>query len=193
MILHPVLMPVPKGDSLPRHQRATELRRVSRLALAESARLSGISVREWRQAESGEPLPTDGVYWSVAHKPLWTAAVVSDRPVGIDLEPVAPRRVEMFDALAAEEEWSLLRDREWLTFCRLWTAKEAVLKANGVGIGRFGDCKLTAVKDREHMQLSFEGRDWRIQHCYFHDHVAAVTVESSKPNWTVMGDDDEPL
>ena len=187
MILRPVLMPVPDGDSLPRNERAQEQHRISRLALAESARLSGVSARDWSKDDNDVPQPAGGIYWSLSHKPAWTAAVVSDRPVGIDIERIAARNPGMFDRLADPDEWGLLGGREWGHFFRLWTAKEAALKANGVGISGFGECRLVSILDDRHLTLSFGGRDWPIEH-FFHDsHVAAVTTVPDSLEWTVGG------
>jgi|GEM_PF-2402404 len=112
-------------------------------ALAHCAKLVGAPATGWEKNADGAPIPNQGFYWSISHKPQWAAAVIADSPVGIDIEHIAPRRDKLiFDELADEEEWSLMPDRSWESFFMLWTAKEAVLKANGEGIGRFADCRL---------------------------------------------------
>lgn len=101
--------------------------------------------------------------------------MIGEGPVGIDIEQVTPRHDGVFDALACESEWTLIGDRSWHSFFRLWTAKEATLKANGVGIAGFSACRLLAVPDRDHMTLHYEHRVWSIEHYYLADHIAAVT------------------
>jgi phosphopantetheinyl transferase len=186
MILQPVLMPVPGGDTLPAPQRVVEQRRVARRALAECARLCGIPERDWPQDDAGVPQPAGGYYWSISHKPLWAAAVIADRPVGIDIEHIKPRHPDLFDAIATPEEWALLGERSWEAFFRLWTAKEATLKANSRGISGLGVCPLERVIDASHLTISYEGQTWTIEHCRHGEHVAAVTAGTDGVAWHVV-------
>ncbi len=134
MTLHPVLAPV----SLDAHARTPEQvqaqRDAARRALAHCAELCHAPTDGWQKNADNVPVPNEGFYWSVSHKREWAAAVIADHPVGIDIEKIAPRRNELvLDELATEEEWTIVGDRSWESFFRLWTAKEATLKANGVG------------------------------------------------------------
>ena len=190
MILRPVLMPIPGGADLPRDRRRPAQQAVSRRALDESARLCGVSPREWLRSDKRVPLPTEGIYWSQSHKPTWTAGVVSDEPVGIDIEAIRPRRDEiLFDKLADADEWALVGGRSWENFFRLWTANEATLKANSFGIGRLRDCRVVAVSDEAHLTVVFAGREWSVEHFHHDNHVAAVTTGQRKVIWNVMGQD----
>ncbi|HUU84702.1 MAG TPA: 4'-phosphopantetheinyl transferase superfamily protein [Phycisphaerae bacterium] len=187
MILHPVLMPVPGGADLPRPERMPAQRLVSARAVDESARLSGLAPRQWPRDADGVPMPSEGIYWSLSHKPAWTAGVVSDGRVGIDLEAIRPRRdTLLFDKVAGADEWALIGDRNWPNFFRLWTANEATLKANSFGIGRLSDCRIAAVHDETHLTTLFEGREWGIEHFYHDDHVAAVTAGVGGVAWHVL-------
>lgn len=187
MILRPVLMPVPGGADLPRSQRLSAQRRVSRQAVDESARLCGLAPRDWPRDGRGVPVPADGIYWSLTHKAAWTAGVVSDGPVGIDIEAISPRRnMILFDKLAAADEWAIAGGRAWPNFFRLWTAKEATLKANSVGIGRLGECRVVAVHGERHLTLAFQGREWTVEQFYHDGHVAAVTAGADEVVWTVL-------
>jgi 4'-phosphopantetheinyl transferase len=187
MILHPVLMSVPGGADLPRSQRLSAQRSVSRQAVDESARLCGLAPRGWPRDGRGVPVPADGIYWSLTHKPAWTAGVVSDDPVGIDIEAISPRRnTILFDKLAGADEWAIAGGRTWPNFFRLWTAKEATLKANSVGIGRLGECRVVAVHDETHLTVAFQGREWTVEQFYHDGHVAAVTAGADEVVWTVL-------
>ena len=187
MILRPVLMPVPGGADLPRAERMPAQRLVSVRAVDESARLCGLAPRHWPRDNRGVPVPGDGIYWSLTHKPAWTAGVVSDQPVGIDLEALRPRRdTLLFDKVAGPEEWALIGGRTWPNFFRLWTANEATLKANGFGIGRLGDCRLVAVHGETHLTMTFGGREWAIEQLVHDGHVAAVTAGADDIVWTVI-------
>ena len=140
----------------------------------------------WRKNADIVPIPNEGFYWSVSHKREWAAAVIADCPVGIDIEKIAPRRDELvMDELAAAEEWAILGDRTWSSFFRLWTAKEATLKANGVGIGKFAECRLERVFDERNMELFFDDNAWRVEHYCHEDHIVAITKSGASIVWHI--------
>jgi len=85
--LHPVILSVSADDQrLIRRAKVEALRRRARQAAALSARYGGYILSELEKDEAGVPLPSNGFYWSLSHKERLVAAVVSPRPVGIDLE-----------------------------------------------------------------------------------------------------------
>jgi len=206
MILQPVLVPIPQIHGLSGPKRVQQQREYARLVLRHAAKLCGAPLDGWRQGDDGAPIPNEECYWSISHKRTWAAAVIADRPVGIDVERLAPRKNNgcaghrgctghrsLFDAVASSAEWDLLGDRSWHAFFRLWTAKEAVLKANGVGIGRLSSCRLAAIavapRSGDHRwRVEFDGQPWSIEH-FFHDqHVVAVTIGTTPVHWHVLDD-----
>ncbi len=188
MVLQPVLLSIPQS-ALPRTaEQVQQQRTCARSALQKSATRCGAPANGWVKNDRNAPLPNEGFHWSVSHKRRWAAAVVSDQPVGIDIESVRPRPRPLHDFLADDEEWSILGDRSWDAFFRLWTAKEAALKANGVGIGKLQDCRLTAVLSDKILTLDFADRSWPIEHFHHDGHIAAVTCTSAGVDWCVMTD-----
>ncbi len=186
MTLHPVIVAVPQVASPRSAQQVGQQRGYARLALGCCAKRYGAPAEGWEKGADDVPLPNAGFFWSVSHKRQWAVAVIADRPVGIDIEHLAPRPRELHDALADAEEWKLLGDRSWHSFFRLWTAKEALLKANGLGVGRLLHCRLVEVCDERHMRLDYDGRLSRIEHFQQADHLAAVTCDSAHVNWCVL-------
>lgn len=92
MTLQPVILAIPQ-DTPPRSpQRVEGQRRCARLALQYCAKQCGAPVDGWEKDAGDVPLPDAGFYWSVSHKRQWVAAVIADRPVGIDIEHIAPHR-----------------------------------------------------------------------------------------------------
>lgn len=88
-----------------------------------------------------DPRPPAGLDFNLSHSGDLVVAVVAPTPVGVDVE--ALRRITLAERLArrffgpAERDAVLgaatsARDR---TFLRIWTQKEAWLKATGIGIG----------------------------------------------------------
>jgi len=186
MNLHPVLFPVPQELVARTPERVRVQRTAAREALRHCARLCGVPEEGWEKNADDVPQPQDGLYWSVSHKRHWAAAVITDHPVGIDIERIEEKRPEMFDELAGPDEWALLPARSWPDFFRLWTAKEATLKANGTGIAGFRSCRLTSVPDDHSLTLEYQTRPWRVEQFYHDNHIAAVTAEMDTVTWHVV-------
>ncbi len=188
MTLHAVVIAVPEGATLSRRDRVGAERRVARVALNESAHMAGLPAGAWRQDEAGVPLFENDVYWSISHKAAWAAAVAADRPVGIDIESLAPRRTEFLDQVATSDEWDLAGRRDWETFFRFWTAKEATLKANRVGIGCMDSCKVAALPNEGRALLEYDGSVWGVEYFRHADHLAAVAVIGGQVKWHVVAE-----
>ena len=107
---YPVLLKVPTvGNALSSSkERSAVLSRLARKALRMSAKRAGLVLEKLEKGEKGEPLPENGVYWSLSHKTGWVGAVAARQPVGIDLERVKPVRDGMFAKVATESDWDLL-------------------------------------------------------------------------------------
>lgn len=189
MIPTAVVVPVPLIDSVRSPQQVARQRACARIALRESAIRCGAPVDGWTKNADNVPLPQNGFYWSLSHKRHFVAAVVADRPVGIDVEHVRPRRSTLIDALARSVEWVAMGDSSLPSFFRLWTAKEAALKAVGAGISALMDCRLLEVLDHTNMKLLYQGREWLVEHFYHADHLFAVTNYGRAVRWCVLGDE----
>ena len=97
----------------------------------------------------GVPLPSDGIYWSLTHKPKYVGAVVGSARVGIDLEKISSRSKALFKRTADEGEWALGDSPSWELFYRYWTSKEAVVKAVGSGILKdLSECRVIEIIDQ---------------------------------------------
>ena len=187
MTIYPVLVPIPQESPLRTPEQVRRQREFARVALRECARRCGAPEEGWEKDAYEVPLPQGGYWWSVSHKRKWAAAVIADRPIGIDIEEIEPRGDDLFAEIASDDEWDLLGERCWPAFFRVWTAKEAILKADGVGIAGLPHCQLVEVPDDRHMTLEYKGRGWLIEQ-YFHDnHVAAVTCDSDTVQWCALG------
>jgi len=122
----------------PSIERVAAQSRGAREALSISAELSGAHDGPWQKDVEHVPLPQDGWHWSISHDAHWSAAIVGRSRVGIDVERIERRRGEMVEALISPAERLHLTDPDGvdaLVFARIWTAKEAVLKSFGIGLG----------------------------------------------------------
>jgi 4'-phosphopantetheinyl transferase len=185
-ILYPVILHIPR-EILPDRpvERNAVLSRWARRALQKSALRSGAGEKLFGKDDRGVPVPADGWHWSVTHKPAYVGGLVANRPVGIDLEEVRTCSESLIRKMATPTEWQLLSDADRdLRFIRIWTAKEAVVKAEGIGIRGLNDCRVvSASADRLLVRGSQE--TWTVEHFFLNRHVAAVARGSQEISWTV--------
>ncbi|MBR1469756.1 MAG: 4'-phosphopantetheinyl transferase superfamily protein [Prevotella sp.] len=125
-----------------RHELGRRMCAAAYLLLCEGLRKEyGITEKPvFEFGEHGKPsiIGRPDIHFSLSHCREAAICVVSDRPVGIDVESVGRysdtlARYTMNDRELEEIGRS---DRPDIAFIRLWTMKEAVLKCTGEGIGR---------------------------------------------------------
>jgi 4'-phosphopantetheinyl transferase len=163
------------------------LSRLARRALQHSAGFSGLVLGDLIKTDDGAPLPSRGVHWSLTHKSKWVAAVAAPQAIGIDLETVRDVDTRIFQRVADEEEWSRIGEPNLERFFRLWTAKEAVLKAVGQGIVGLGKCKFDTAVNHDTLRLAYERSLWTVTHHWIHrDHLIAVTAEPKTVEWHIL-------
>lgn len=186
-LLYPVITQVPLADqALKGRDKVVRLSQLARLALRRSSQISGLRLDTLPKDEDGVPLPVDGVYWSLSHKSEVVGGVAALAPVGIDLETLRPINAALMDRVADADEWYLTGDERCeKTFFRFWTAKEAVLKAEGKGFAGISRCRIVKIVDPTRMVLTFDGRPWPVAHLWFGDHVAAITSHHFTVDWRI--------
>jgi 4'-phosphopantetheinyl transferase len=165
-------------------KKVRNLSRLARIALFHSCQISGYHLDLLPKDDKGAPVPVNGVYWSLSHKSDVVGAVAAPLPVGLDLEIIRPVNPLMMAKVADDREWDLLGEESLKNFFRLWTAKEATLKAVGRGIAGLAACKVAGIVDDGQMVLDVDGRCWTVDHYWFDDHVAALTVYDFQVNWS---------
>ena len=189
MTLHPIIMAVAApGHGLSGKEKVARLSRLSREALRLSAEKSAMSLRKLVKDEDDVPCPSNGYYWSVSHKSKCVAAVVSRSSIGIDIEEIRPRSELVFDVVASDAEWSLNKERSWHTFFRYWTAKEATLKAVGIGIGGLRKCKVISIPDENHILLNYRNNLFRVGQLLYRIHIVSVLQNDDEIEWGMIED-----
>lgn len=183
MTLYPVILPLlPDDQKLRGRELVQAQRRRAREALTLSCEASGITLGPLEKDAREAPLPFNGTYWSLSHKPRFVAAVVGPAPIGIDIEEIMPRNEGIHAYIAGDEEWALA-DRGWETLFRYWTAKEAVLKANGVGISHLKKARIHTLPDADNLLVDYASRLWPVRHFRFADYIISVTRDDHEVVW----------
>lgn len=83
-------------------------------------------------AENGKPYTKDA-YFSISHTENLVVCVVSDAPVGIDIERIKPYDDRLCRRITNEEEYRYI-NKDALKLWEIWTLKEAIIKKEGKGI-----------------------------------------------------------
>ncbi|MGD8460948.1 MAG: 4'-phosphopantetheinyl transferase superfamily protein [Desulfobacterales bacterium] len=184
--IYPVIMAVPEAvkDLTPK-ERVKFLSEQARRALEISAKKSHVPLGKMEQDERNAPLPFDGTYWSITHKTEYVAGVIAPSPVGIDIEKICSRATSLFQKTATTAEWALA-DMTLKTFFRYWTAKEAVLKAAGIGLTALSKCRVIHVPDAQHLDIEYDARTYHVQHHYVEDHIASIVKNKFQVEWTIV-------
>lgn len=188
MSVYPVILEVP-ADLVCRRgkQKVAHLSQLAREALRVSAARAGLELTQIRQDNEGRPLASNGCYWSVSHKPRYVAAVADRNRAGIDIEEIRPRRESTFRYVAGEDEWALCREKSWYHLYRYWTAKEAVVKADGRGMAGMRACQVVAVPDESTVFLYLDNRLYEVAQISYAGHMVSVVRNEDEIRWVTGG------
>ena len=146
----------PEGMSNPADRRAVTARgqRLVRELIAATLAIDSDTV-ELAREPGGRPYvssPSTAPAFSVSHSGARLVLALAATRIGIDIEQRRPRPYRELASRAfvdSERAWIALQDDRILAFLRLWTAKEAVLKAAGLGIaGGLSNVVLSPRADR---------------------------------------------
>ncbi len=184
--VYPVILPVPEpARQLSARKKVIYLSGFARRAVKLSADKGNIRLDDLSKDSDGAPVPLDGVYWSITHKSAFVGGVAARYPIGLDIEKVKPCSQGLKNKVAGKNEWALSTQPSDRLFFRFWTAKEAVLKAVGVGLKDLTRCKIAKLVDETHLTIRYAGRIWHIEQYDFDGHMAAVVLDGPPIHWTV--------
>lgn len=94
---------------------------------------------EWQYNEFGKPFVPGAPWFSVSHCRNAIAVAIDHLPIGIDIETIRTVDTDLITRTMNSAEQALINasDEPARAFTRLWTQKEAILKAKGTGIQSF--------------------------------------------------------
>jgi len=186
--IYPVLLAVPDyAKNLKGREKVTFLSQHARRALKISAEHNGIEFHLLPKDDKGVPIPFQGNFWSVTHKSLYVGGIIAQEKIGIDIEKIKSCSEGLFEKTAHDSEWNLASDpRSHNLFFRFWTAKEAVLKATGIGISGLLKCKIVEIPDALHLILYYQNRLWLVEHHFFDGHIVTVVQNNFDIQWIII-------
>lgn len=146
--------------------------------LLEGFRNFGISacLSDLRFTNYGKPyIPDSSVCFNISHSGHCVVCVMSDEvdSIGVDVEEIKPINLKGLRNCWTNPEWSEIVNGTPTVFFTYWTRKEAVLKADGRGLG----VPLKKIEVRE-TQVNLNDKIYFLSVCKFHPnyilHVASI-------------------
>ena len=127
------------------------------LMLFDFVEMSRYQDLEWKYNEHGKPYLEGGPYFSISHCKAGIAVAIDDAPIGIDIETIRHANEDLVERTMNEKERLGIRELGMREFTRLWTQKEAIVKAEGTGIYSFE--QLQTILDNGHWTLDTFEKD----------------------------------
>jgi len=126
-------------------------------------------------SETGKPT-LEGFYFNISHSQHIVVCSFSEEVVmGIDVEfPREINRTHFRHCFSEQEQQLIEADASMQTFYRYWTSKEAVLKANGMGLDRLLDMQIDG------QEAIIDGKSWHLQTFDIPKETAYATVCTDK-------------
>ncbi len=188
LTIYPVVLRVPlRHRGLTGKKKQSFLSAFARKAIFRSAQKSRITLGKIAKNEGGVPIPHSGYYWSLSHKTNFVAGVVASGPVGIDIERIRPVSTGLYRKTGKPEEWALGGEQTPYLFFRYWTAKEAVLKAAGVGLRGMSACRVVQNVNDSMLRLAYEGQNWTVAQHVAEAHLVSVVKNDWQVEWPSDG------
>ena len=97
-------------------------------------RVLGIEERELQYGEYGKPYALGKAEFSISHGGNWAILSVGSQPVGVDIEPMNEANLSVARRVFTGEELSWMKHDPLPRFHILWTLKESIMKATGLGL-----------------------------------------------------------
>lgn len=155
-------------------------------SLKASGQRSGFYPEKLRKGARGQPLPSNGVFWSVSHKGDYTAGLVSKSAAGIDVELIKNVSDPLSKRIVSENEKKCFEDDDSdIIFFRCFTAKEAVLKSAGVGLTGLSGISVVKVEDLRTLILEYKNTEYKVEHIFFDKYIASVVKDNYKVKWHI--------
>lgn len=154
------------------------------LALKRCGICGEISVERSRY---GKPrlISPQGVFFNLSHSGEWTVAAVSDSEVGVDIQQVGTANMRLAQRFFTDAEYRQIAEAGGNAadcFYRLWTVKEAYLKALGTGLNRPLNSFAVRLKDGgAEVEDGGSGAEWFVSEyeCFKGYRIACVAKQNT--------------
>lgn len=118
-----------------------------------------ISLNDLQYTQYDRPFIANNADFNISHSGTLVVCVISnDGRIGIDIEEKKPIDITDFNNQFSPEEWSIITQSQPATdsFYDYWSSKEAILKADGIGIS----VALSALNTANRKEVDFNNQKW---------------------------------
>jgi 4'-phosphopantetheinyl transferase len=139
--------------------------------------------------DNGKPyLKNSTMYFNISHSNDYVVLATSHREIGIDIENIE-RKTPYSNKVAAR--CFTQQEREWMAheggneaFFRLWTAKESVMKASGLGFSLPPESFSVLPMDASAHDIA--NKTWFLDWIPYDDYIICLAIEGKAEKCTVI-------
>ena len=132
-------------------------------------------VESWSINKNGKPI-SDNLFFNISHSHGLVAFVSSNKyPIGIDVELIKEAKDDLINYVSSKEEKEYIKSDK--DFFKVWTNKEALVKAIGTGI----NCKVNEIPGLFFNQsFIFKNKEYQNRMIEYGDYIIAINVETKE-------------
>ena len=135
---------------------------------------------------------TESPYFSISHTNKIVCAAQADAPIGVDIEEIRPLSDKTIEDICGEtllKEIRNFQDREWTWVddpevilaalpVLIFTQKEAVLKAAGIGLAEgLDEVEIDEIAFNREIHATHRGKSYRVTSTFNNEHVISVAIK----------------
>lgn len=139
------IMPQSRIDKINKYKQDVDKKRslAAMSLLINAARECGLSDFELAEADNGKPyfINSPDLHFNLSHSGQRVMCAMDEMPLGCDIQEMGSLKLEIAKRFFTPDEYNLLlylksKEEQKNMFYRLWTLKEAYIKATGEGLTR---------------------------------------------------------
>lgn len=142
----------------------------------------------------GKPkLKDNSLYFNLSHSSDYVVLAVADCELGIDIEKIAPYNSKVAERCFTEDEQKWMKQQEYNVihqpFYFLWTGKEAVMKATGIGFAMKPESfSLLPIENGPH---KIHEQIWHLYWSTLDNHqICVATANAAQMEWEFISRED---
>jgi len=135
---------------------------------------------------NGKPyLKNSTMYFNISHSDDYVVLAISNREIGVDIEKITSfeDRVAFRCFTQQEREW-MVHEGGNEAFFRLWTAKESVMKASGLGFSLPPETFTVLPMDASAHHIA--GKTWFLDWIHHDDYIICLAIEGKREKYKVI-------
>jgi len=135
--------------------------------------------------ENGKPyLKNSRMYFNISHSDDYVVLAISNREIGVDIEKITPFDERVAFRCFTQQELEMVHEGGNEAFFRLWTAKESVMKASGLGFSLPPETFSVLPMDESAHHIA--GKTWFLDWNLHDDYIICLAIEGKREKYKVI-------